>query len=91
MPFVDGRASYHKAACFPVAGMFVDHVLSNFLLDNDSVKKDAQLFGRSLYFNYAMGRLKETVLKRAPNQKSVSIMTEYKLPDGRKLVSSLNV
>jgi hypothetical protein len=41
-----------------------------------------------------MGRLKEVILKRASNDKSVAIEsanTLYKLPDGRKLVKSLNV
>jgi actin-related protein len=28
VPFVDGRACYHKAAAFPAAGMFVDHILA---------------------------------------------------------------
>jgi len=41
--------------------MFVDHVLSNYVLKSD-YKQDCKLFGKSLYFNYAMGRLKETIL-----------------------------
>lgn len=39
VPFVDGRASYHKVAVFPVAGMFVDHLLSNYMLDSDNKKE----------------------------------------------------
>jgi len=40
VPFIDGRASYHKARTFPVGAMFIDHVLAHDLFDKSALKPE---------------------------------------------------
>ena len=58
VPFIDGRASYHKTSNFPVGGLFVDYIMQNYLFFHSGEK--IKVYGDSLHFNYAIQKLRES-------------------------------
>lgn len=81
VPFIDGRASYHKAVVFPVAGMFVDYVLAYGL-----VGKKGKDLESDLAFNFKLSQRKAENFTR---KKDDIIGINYELQDGTKLAKKV--
>lgn len=83
VPFIDGRASYHKSVVYPVGGMFVDSILASRL-----ISKREDLSESDLHFNFSLGNKKETNFRRSKND---IVGIAYDIPNGPKLAKEISL